>query len=78
MLLIKDPKTKQPSWTITGVILTFLIALVVLVLFALKIIENETILWAGLGLHIIYLAVYRNKRIRASLTSGIDFGADNE
>jgi len=65
MILFKDYHTGQRSWTMTGVLLTFLLAMTMFVLAILGKLPNDTILIGlGLAFHGLYLGMYLEKKIR--------------
>lgn len=76
MILFRDYTTTKKSLTVTGLIFTFLMTLFCFAGVALGYIA-DSILWPVLAFHGSYIAIYWNKRLRAS-AGGLEFGGKDE
>ena len=81
MMLIKDTKTGSKSITITCLVITFLLTaascIINLVILAKGGEPQTSMIWSCLGFCVPFVALYWNKRLKASVT-GIEIGSDEE
>lgn len=75
-MLVKDYKTHQKSFTVTAVLLTFLLVIICFVGVVTHAIQDN-IIWAALGFHSIYVGLYWNKRVRAG-SDGIELSTEEK
>ena len=64
MILIKDYASMKRSFTITGLVVTFVLSISAII-YSFFSPFNPEILWGSLAMHFSYVGLYWNKRVRA-------------
>lgn len=59
--------------TIAGLIITLILAVIAVLASVLGWIDSTMPIWAAIGLHVTYVSIYYNKRIKAG-SDGIEIG----